>query len=75
MIASSRAPYRIQNPLSAKIHPKTHPKPPPETKIRKKCTKIGGFRIFCIFSVFWFRERIRGVFWGVFWASEGFCIL
>ena len=23
----------------------------------------------------WFREGIRGVFWGVFWGLEGFCIL
>ena len=28
-----------------------------------------------MFFVFWFREGIRGVFWGVFWGSEGICIL
>ena len=27
--------------------------------------------IFRIFSVFCFRERIRGVFWGVFWGLRG----
>ena len=69
---------KYKTPLSPKIHPKIHPESSPEIKIRKKYeyTKIGGFLyIFRIFSVLWFRERIRGVFWGVFWGSEGFCIL
>ena len=50
------------------------PPPPKKTKTPdyEKYTKIGGFRIFFnIFFVSWSGERIRGVFWG----SEGFCVL
>ena len=50
-LASSCAPYRIQNPSERQMHPKIHPEPPPETKIRKMY-KIGGFRIFLFFFFF-----------------------
>ena len=61
------------------MHSKIHPESSPETKIWKhyeKFTKSPDFRYFSFFFfVFWFRKRIRGVFWDVFWGSEGFCVL
>ena len=68
-----------KTPLIPKMHLKIHPEPSPETKTRKKLRKIYENSrvsyIFRNFFVFWFRERVRGVFWGAFWGSEGFCIL
>ena len=50
--ASSRAPYRIQNPFERQNTPQNTPRTPSRNQIRKKyekCTKIGGFRIFSYF--------------------------
>ena len=70
---------KYKTPLGHKTHPKIHPESPPQTKIQKKKRKMYEnprfSYIFRIFSVFWFREGIRGVFWGVFCGPEGFCIL
>ena len=66
---------KYKTPLNPKIHPEIHPKSPSKTEIQKKYekyTKLGDFRIF---SVFRFWRGIWGVFRGVFWGSEGFCIL
>ena len=60
-------------------NPKIHPESPSKTEIQKKYeknTKLGDFRIFFVFFLyFWFWRGIWGVFRGVFWGSEGFCIL
>ena len=71
----------IQNtkpPQTPRFTPKYTPNPPPKPKYRKNTKNMRKspnfvyfsyiFRIFSVFS-FW-----RGI-WGVFWGSEGFCIL
>ena len=78
-IAISCAPYRIQNPSDPQNTPQNTPRILSRNQNTKKLRKIYEnprfLYIFRNFFVFWFRERIRGVFWGVFWGSEGFCIL
>ena len=78
-IASSCAPYRIQNPSESQNTPRNTPRILSRNqnteKIRKNYENPRFLYIFRIFSVFWFREGVRGVFRGVFWLSEGFCIL
>ena len=57
--------------FKVKCTPNPLPKPKYE-KLREKYTETPDFRIFfSYFFVVWFGEGIRGVFWG----SEGFCIL
>ena len=77
-VASSCAPYKYKTPLKPKTHPKYTPNPLPKPKYRKNTKTLRKPPIFVHFSYFfvcWFRERVPGVFWGVFWTSEEFCIL
>ena len=60
-----------KTPLSPKYTPKSSPK----TKIRKKNEKYTKMSSFGVCFHILVSERIRGEFWGVFWGSEGFCIL
>ena len=64
---STCTPYRIQNPSE----PQNAPQILARNQDTKKLRKIYENPRFSYISRFWFRERIRGVFWG----SEGFCIL
>ena len=78
-VAIIRPPYKIQTPPDPKIHPEVHPKSSSNTEIQKNTTNTRKNHpisyIFRIFSVFRFWRRIWGVLRGVFWGSEGFCIL
>ena len=64
--------------LNPEIHPEMHPKSPSKTEIQKKSEKYKNHPIFVYFSYFFcisVLKGIWGVFRGVFWGSEGFCIL
>ena len=70
----------IQNtkPLRTPKYTKYTPNPPPKPKYRKNTKNIRNWVIFVYFSYFFcisVLEGIWGVFRGVFWGSEGFCIL
>ena len=72
-------PLQNTKPLYApKYTPKIHPESSPETKYEKLRKIDDNPRFSCIFRIFfalWFRERIRGVFWGALCGPKASCIL
>ena len=74
-----RPPYKIQNPSKPQNAPQNTPQIPFQNRNTEKIRKIYENHpisyIFRIFSAFRFWKGIWGVFRGVFWGSEGVCIL
>ena len=73
------SPFKIQNPSEPQNTHRSTPQILLQNRIQKKYekyTKITQFRVFFVFfSVFRFWRRTWGVFRGVLWGLEGFCIL
>ena len=82
-LAIIRTPYKIQNPSEPQSTPRNTPQIPLQNRNAEKIRKIYEnhpisyfFRIFAVFRFWrWIWGVFRDVFRGVFWGSEGFCIL